>query len=50
MQDLHSGKGKGFSGVFDGLYKMQLQLKDFQKTMVATVQSNIVTAGEDLAI
>lgn len=50
MLDLHSGKVKGNCRVVDGLYRMQLQLKDFQLTMLATVQSNIVTAGKDLAV
>ncbi|XP_015167795.1 uncharacterized protein [Solanum tuberosum] len=44
------GKVKGIGRVVNELYRMQLQLKDFQKTMVATVQSKIADAGEDLAV
>jgi len=50
MQDLHSGKVKGIGKMCDGLYRMQLQVKDYQQAMAttATVDSRPIGENTDL--
>ncbi|KAH0738218.1 hypothetical protein KY290_036923 [Solanum tuberosum] len=47
QMDLHSGKVKGIGKMCDGLYKMQLQVKDYQQAMAATATVDSRPIGEN---